>query len=460
MPDAGTVPSTPSTPSRRDTLRLRLTLSFVGVALVAVALLAGLTFAFAAADVSALVHRQRANLTAAVADAAAAGWEQRGTWAGADLSPALDLAARTGSQAKILDTIGLVVASSPGFFGQVGKPQFSAPVLVHDRKVGEVVVRFTSSGLAAADVALHSGLLEAIAAAAGLAALVALASGFEVARRLTSPLTRVISVVRAMGSGVRSARVGRIRAPEELRELAAAFDQMAAELDRQEQLRRDLVADVAHELRTPVAILQAGHEALIDGLADPTPEELVSLRDEVLRLASMVDDLQTLAAADAAALHLELRRCDLADIAAAAAASLASRFAAAGLTLEQRLTPAVVMADRRWLHQVVTNLLTNALKFSPAGGTVTIEVGLALPDAVLRVVDQGVGIPPAELPRVFDRFWRGKQAQQTSGSGIGLAMAAELVQAHGGTITASSEPGQGTRLTMTLPAAGDQPLPS
>jgi len=114
---------------------------------------------------------------------------------------------------------------------------------------------------------------------------------------------------------------------------------------------------------------------------------------------------------------------------------------------------APVFADQRWMHQVVTNLLSNALKFTPTGGTVTIRTGQAGRDAALEVADTGVGIPADELPRIFDRFWRGQAAAQTSGSGIGLAIAAELVWAHGGTLTAASEPGKGTRLTLTLPRA-------
>jgi two-component system, OmpR family, sensor histidine kinase BaeS len=165
----------------------------------------------------------------------------------------------------------------------------------------------------------------------------------------------------------------------------------------------------------------------------------------------MVDDLQTLAAAYAAVLQLTRSRDDLADIAALAAASLARRFEAAEVRLDRRLTEAPVLADRRWLHQVVTNLLGNALKFTPAGGTVTISTGPAGGDAVLTVADTGIGIPADELPRIFDRFWRGQGAAQTSGSGIGLAIAAELTWAHGGSLTAASEPGQGTRLTLTLP---------
>jgi signal transduction histidine kinase len=177
----------------------------------------------------------------------------------------------------------------------------------------------------------------------------------------------------------------------------------------------------------------------------------------------MVDDLQTMAAADAAVLRLARERRDLAGIGAAAADSLARRFEAAGVTLNRQLDPAPVLADERWMHQVVTNLLGNALKFTPAGGTVTIRTGLAGSGqtgsgqtgsgAVLEVADTGIGIPADELPRIFDRFWRGQAAAQTSGSGIGLAIAAELTLAHGGTLTADSRPGEGTRLTLTLPRA-------
>jgi signal transduction histidine kinase len=256
-----------------------------------------------------------------------------------------------------------------------------------------------------------------------------------------------------MGSGERTARVGQVASSGELRELATAFDQMADTLDRQEQLRRDLVADVAHELRTPVAILQAGHEALLDGITEPTADQLSSLRDEVLRLARMISDLQTLAAADAAALHLAIRPCDLASVADTAADSLAGRFEAAGITLDRELTAAAIHADPRWLHQVITNLLTNALKFTTAPGRVTVSARPAGTDAVLTVTDTGIGIPPAELPRIFDRFWRGQQAAQISGSGIGLAVAAELTRAHGGQLTVSSEPGTGTQVTLTMPLA-------
>ena len=365
-------------------------------------------------------------------------WDRNNTWSSADLSLVLDQASGTGAAVQIRDQAGRVIASSNGFAAASG-PQASPPITVRGQRVGTAVVRFTGSGLGAADRVLKTALLRAIAGAAGLAALLALLTGLAVARRITRPVTRLIAATRAMAGGDRAARVGEIRAAGELRELAAAFDQMAGTLDRQEQIRRNLVADVAHELRTPIAILQAGHEALLDGVAEPTPAELSSLRDEVLRLARMVGDLQTLAAADAAALNLARQPADLAELAAAAADSLARRFEAAGITLDRQLAASPVLADPHWLHQVITNLLTNALKFTPAGGRVTISTGPRAREAVLRVTDTGAGIPADELPRIFDRFFRGQQASQISGSGIGLAVAAEVAQAHGGRLTASSE---------------------
>ena len=439
------------TPQRGNTLGPRLAIAFLGVALAAVALLAVLAAVFSAVDVSSLATRQRQDLASAIAVAAGAAWEQNQSWASADLTSVLDLADHSGLELEIRDASGRLVAATPGF-AATGS-QSSQPVLVRGHQVGTVELGLSTSGLGAADSVLRTALLRAIAGAAGLAALLALFTGLGVARRITRPIARLITVTRAMAGGDRSARAGDPGGPGELRELAAAFDNMADTLDREDTIRRDLVASVAHELRTPVAVLQAGHEALLDGVADPSPEQLGSLRDEVLRLARMIDDLQTMAAADAAVLQLTRERRDLADIAGVAADSLAVRFETAEVTLDRQLAAAPVLADERWMHQVVTNLLGNALKFTPAGGTVTIRTGQHGADAVLEVADTGIGIPADELPRIFDRFWRGQAAAQTSGSGIGLAIAAELARAHGGTLTADSEPGHGARFTLTLPLA-------
>ena len=245
------------------------------------------------------------------------------------------------------------------------------------QRIGTLMIRFTGQGLAASANNLRASLVRAVIGAAGLAAMLALLMAVLVSRRITRPVIRLIESARAMGRGDRRARVGEVAgAPAELRELAVAFDQMADDLTAQEQLRRDLVANVAHELRTPVAVLQANTEALLDGVLAHTPEQTASLHEEAVRLGRMVEDLQTMAAAEAAALQLTRRTCDLAQVAAAAAEDWAASFTAAGVSFTRHLEPAPVLADPGRLHQVITNLLSNALKFTPSGGQVTDQPAL------------------------------------------------------------------------------------
>jgi two-component system sensor histidine kinase BaeS len=215
-----------------------------------------------------------------------------------------------------------------------------------------------------------------------------------------------------------------------------------------------LTADIAHELRTPLTILQGTLEGLVEGMVESTPSQLSSLHDETIRLTRIVSDLETLAAADAAALTLSRKTIDVADVARRAAAALEVQFGAVGLELRTSLPPTPVAADPDRLRQVVSNLLTNALKFTPAGGSVTMAVRSVGDHVELSVSDTGVGIAEADLPRVFDRFWRGTHEGGAFGSGIGLTVVAELVRAHGGTVTVESELGRGTTMLVTLPRHG------
>jgi len=300
---------------------------------------------------------------------------------------------------------------------------------------------------------LRRSLLHADVASAGVAAVLALLAAVIVARRLSAPVRSLTAAAGAMSRGNRQVRVGELaRAPAELSELATTFDRMAATISREERLRRDLVADVAHELRTPVAVLQANCEALLDGVVPHTPEQIASLHEEVLRLAGMVNDLQTLAGAEAAALHLVLETCDLATVVELATDAMKAKAAAVGVHLSRELTPAVMEGDPIRLHQIVANLLSNAVKFTPAGGTVQVRVTRDSRTARLVVADTGTGIPADELPHAFDRFWRGKQAiEATEGTGIGLSIVAELVAAHDGDISLDSNPGDGTTVTVAFP---------
>jgi two-component system, OmpR family, sensor histidine kinase BaeS len=432
-------------------LGMRLSLAFVAVALSAVALLSVLTAVLAAADVDQLAQSQRNRLTQAMSGVVGAAMHEAGSWSKADLASAKDLAAKLDADLMVSDNAGRTVTASSDFATSPG-PIHRAQVMVDGRRVGTVSVRFRP-GLGPVDGRLRAEFWHAIAGAAGLAALLALVVAIVVSRRLTRPVDRLIEVANAVGGGDRSARVGQLRGPTELVNLAETFDEMADTLDREEQLRRYLVADVAHELRTPVAVLQAGHEALLDGVVEATPVQLASLRDEVLRLARMVDDLQVLAAAEAAALQLTREPGDLAEMAAMAADSLAARFESSQLTLNRCLKPAPVRADARWMHQVITNLLSNAAKFTPAGGQVTLTTGIDDDRATLRVADTGVGITAEQLPHIFERFWRGTNPTGAGGSGIGLAVVAELVRAHDGDIQVDSTPGEGTVMIVSLPAA-------
>ncbi len=311
-------------------LGLRLALAFVGVALAAVASSVIIGAVTTSREVGQLSSEQHSDLTKAFAMAAEKAYGHVG-WQRASLVPLTDLVAQAGAAARVTSVTGQVVHHSPGFARYSSKTQLTHPVVVRGRRVGWVTVRFDDQGLGGAIERFQDQRWPARMLAAGVAALFALLVALVVSRRITAPVDRLIDAARAKARGEVGARASDVRGFGEIQELAEAFDQMAAAREEQDQVRRNLVADVAHELRTPIAILQAGHEAMLDGLAKPTAEYVVSLRDEVLRLARMVDDLQRLASAEAAALQLTLVPCDLAAAAGVAADRLADSFGAAGV---------------------------------------------------------------------------------------------------------------------------------
>lgn len=261
--------------------------------------------------------------------------------------------------------------------------------------------------------------------------------------------------VTAVAAGDRSPRDRLSEAPGELGTLGAAVSDMARQLDRAEQLRRSLVADVAHELRTPLSILQGELEALVDGVFTPDAARLASLRDEVLRLSRLVDDLGVLATSEAAGLTLQPETSALDEVLADTAAALRPRIEDQGLQLELQLQPVTADVDRTRVRQMAANLLGNAAKYGGEMGTVTLALRSEGVDAVIDVIDDGPGIPADELPHVFDRFWRGSTATGTSDTGIGLAVVAAIAEAHQGRARAGREPGRGSRFTVTLPLSCD-----
>ena len=439
--------------SRRSPIWLRLTISYVAVSLLGVLILASITAVFIERYVNRLVDERRHGLTnALLVDAASTYNTGKPGWSDADLRPALDLASRSGADVAVVDQTGSVVAAT------FADPRHATgaeqhPILVAREQIGTLFVKFNGRGLVQSADALRSSLLHADAWSAGVAAVLAVLAAVVVARRLSAPVRALTATALEMSAGNRSVRAGDLgSAPAEIHELATTFDHMADTLSRQEQIRRDLVADVAHELRTPVAILQANTEALIDGVLPHTPEQSISLHEEVLRLASMVNDLQELASAEAAALHLNFTQCDLAALADIATDAIATNAAASGVDVRRHLSPALVDGDPVRLHQVITNLLSNALKFTPRGGTVDVTVASHEGGARLVVADSGVGIPDDELPHVFNRFWRGASAETLAGTGIGLSIVADLVEAHHGAVRVDSQVGRGTSVTVTFPA--------
>jgi signal transduction histidine kinase len=240
-----------------------------------------------------------------------------------------------------------------------------------------------------------------------------------------------------------------------LREILQAFNAATDALDYRDRAQRELVGNVAHDLRTPVAILQAGTESMLDGVTETSRANLISMHEEILRLSARLDDLLSLARASSAALHLTIDTHDMAELAFGAAARLGDVCEASGVHLGMQLDHVLVDCDDQRMNEVITNLLTNALKYTARGGAVTVETGLAGDGkAYLKVSDTGIGIQPDDLPRVTERFFRGTGATSVaSGSGIGLTVVNELVRAQDGTLQIASRPGVGTQVTVTIPAA-------
>jgi two-component system sensor histidine kinase BaeS len=326
------------------------------------------------------------------------------------------------------------------------------PVTVDGSTVGAVVVTYPARNPAElAALAARDVIFGRLALAAALALVMAAVVSAFVARRIARPVTALTAAADAIERGERQLLLP-ARAPGELGRLARTFARMATGLAAAEQARRAVVADVAHELRTPVTILRGNLEGMVDGATAATPEALQSLHDEVLKLGRILDDLAALAAADAAALRLHRTSLDLARVADQVVGVLAPTAADAGVRLTTSLVPTLVVGDETRLHQVLLNLVGNAVKFSPDGGTVSVCVRGHDGDAEVTVSDNGPGIPPEELPHVFERFWRADRGAGTSGSGIGLAVVKQLVEAHGGTVQVSSTPSEGARFVVSLPA--------
>jgi two-component system sensor histidine kinase BaeS len=435
-------------------LGARFAAAFVAVSLFAVAVFSVAVLIADRSNVTHLAATERDHTAGEVVALVENAYRTGGGWPGADLQPVSAFAAAAGVTVRLTSPTGEVLL--PGPSAGAGAPAHRAverTVNVGGRQVGTTIVEFPLGGANPADSHLRSSLTAAVALSAGLAAFAALIVGVLMARGVVRPLRRLAGAVRSLRLGERSPRVGPSAGPGELGELGEAFDAMAESLEREDRLRRALVADVAHELRTPVAIMQAETEALSDGLTAATHDAMTSLHEEAVRLARLVEDLLTLASAHSAGLELSCRPLDLGKVTADAVASLASRFHHARIDLREDLPPTMAIGDPDRLHQVAVNLLTNALKFTPAGGIVTVHTFTDEAEAVLEVADSGPGVPECERDAVWERFYRSNAVRGGPGSGIGLAVVKELVEAHGGTVGLGGAPGGGACFIVRLPTA-------
>lgn len=287
------------------------------------------------------------------------------------------------------------------------------------------------------------------------AAVAAAAAGAVLAKSLSVPLLKVTEITRKISDGDYGARLENENGQtQEIATLSGAVNHMAERLERQETLRRRLTSDVAHELRTPVANVSLNLEMMLDEVWEPTKDRLQSCYEELGRISGIISDLEKLRQMETENMNLELEPVNLLELAQAVETAFEPDLKKKKLTCEVSGEAAAVMGDQRRLHQVIFNLVSNAVKYSTEGGTIQIRVKQEKHKAVLIVEDQGIGMAEEELPLIFERFYRTdlSRSRKTGGAGIGLAIVKAIVQAHQGTVTVTSKVGCGSRFTVTLPA--------
>ena len=289
----------------------------------------------------------------------------------------------------------------------------------------------------------------------GLVAIaIALLLTFFLSRHVLAPVKALINATRHFGKGDFSRRV-EPKDKGELGELAQSFNAMATDLERNERLRRNMVADVAHELRTPLSNLKGYLEAISDGVVEPDEKTIRSLHEEASTLSRLVDDLQELSLADAGEIKLFKQSTDLIGLIKDTATAMEAKAKARGLVLSTNLPATLPTAtvDAHRIKQVLSNLLENAVAHTDKGGKVTVSARQREKEIQVSVADTGEGIPAKDLPLIFERFYRvdRSRTRKTGGSGLGLTIAKRLVEAHGGTIDVQSEPGKGSTFTFTVP---------
>ncbi len=290
-----------------------------------------------------------------------------------------------------------------------------------------------------------------------IAVVLALIMTLFLSRRILAPVKAVTSVAKQLGRGDFSQRV-QIADKSEIGELARTFNSMASDLERAEQLQRNMVADVAHELRTPLSNIRGYLEAVRDGMLKPEPETIRSIDEEAVLLSRLVDDLQELSLAESGQLKLVRHEENIGELIKQVVTAIQAQATTKGVSVSISLPDGLPAVNIDWqrIGQVLRNLLENAVAHTARGGAISVTSSQKGSWVEVSVADNGAGIPAGDLPNIFDRFYRvdKSRARATGGSGLGLTIAKRLVEAHGGSIDVQSEPGEGSSFSFTVPVAG------
>jgi signal transduction histidine kinase len=367
-----------------------------------------------------------------------------------------------GQRIILTDTNGMVVADSEGdLLGKSYDPDSPGRLISPPWEEGVIGTLYISPELPLeADIASPYVLYMAIGRFflwGGLVAVaIALLITFVLSRRILAPVKALTSVAKRLGRGDFSQRV-QVKDKSEIGELAQTFNSMASDLERAERLQRNMVADIAHELRTPLSNIRGYLEAIRDGVIKPDAETIRSLDEEAVLLSRLVDDLQELSLAEAGELRLNCQAENIGGLINQTVAVVQTQATAKGLSVFIDLPSKLpsVNIDSHRISQVLRNLLDNAVAHTAKGGFITVAAKQRDNWVEVTVTDTGEGIPAEDLPNIFERFYRvdKSRARATGGSGLGLTIAKRLVEAHGGKIEVQSELGKGSRFSFTIPVA-------
>lgn len=334
------------------------------------------------------------------------------------------------------------------------------PLLSGEEQIGSVTISyFTPFFYTDNDNRFLDGLNTAIVIIGLLSAVLAVLLGWVLARRIARPVTQAAQTARHIADGDYETRIAKKPGTRELDHLVESVNSLAAKLEEQEALRKRMINDVAHELRTPLTSVGLHLEAMIDGLWEATPDRLRSCHEELVRLGDLVKDIQQLASMEGDQATLRLKDENLLKLARTTVGSLSAQADAKELSLTVEGDETVAQADGERIQQVLINLVSNAIKFTPQGGHIRVETEDGAMFSTIRVSDDGIGIETEKLPFIFERFYRADESRDrhTGGSGIGLTIVRSIVKAHGGTIGVESEPGKGSAFIVRIPKKNRRP---